>query len=135
WRGLERAGHRKEVSPKQQMKPHKSFLLLPIFVLSILIAGCRSRVITVHLTNTSAQPLSIIEVSYPGGTFGKNTLAAGEGYRYNIKTIGDGALKIQFTDAQGGTHNAEGPGVKKNQEGSVEIALTQDAVSAKASLH
>jgi hypothetical protein len=116
------------------MKPHKSLLLLPLFLLAIFIAGCRARVITVHLTNTSAQPLSIIEVSYPGGTFGRNALAAGESYRYNIKTLDDGTVKIQFTDAEGHTHKADGPAVKRSQEGSIEISLTQDSASAKASL-
>ena len=72
-----------------------------IFLLSTLLVttGCRSRLITVHLTNTSAQPLSIIEIAYPGGTFGKNSLAAGEVYTYRIKTLDDGTLKIEFTDA------------------------------------
>ena len=107
------------------------FLIILLFV---LLPGCRSRVIAVHITNASAQPLSIIEVSYPGGTFGKNALAVGEGYRYNIKTLGDGTLKIQFTDAEGHTHNADGPAVKRSQEGSIEISLTQDSASAKASL-
>lgn len=117
------------------MKSYKPALPLIFLLFALLTAtGCRSRVIKVRLVNTSAQPLSIIEVAYPGGTFGKNSLAAGEGYSYNIKTLDDGTLKIQFTDALGGNHKADGPAVKKNQEGSIELKLTQDSVSAAANL-
>jgi hypothetical protein len=119
---------------RNKMKLTTSARLFLISLLFVLITGCRSRVITVHLTNTSAEPLSIIEVSYPGGTFGKNSLAAGEAYRYTIKTLGEGTLKIQFTDAEGHTHSADGPGVKRSQEGSIEISLTQNSASAKANL-
>ena len=92
--------------------------------------GCRSRVIQVTLINTSTQPVSNIIVDYPGATFGKNTLAPGDTYHYVIKPLETGALKIQFTNAQGANHSFTGPTLQKDQEGSIEIKLNQDSAFA-----
>jgi hypothetical protein len=100
----------------------------------LLAAGCRSRVIQVTLINTSAQPVSNIIVDYPGATFGKNQLAPGDVYHYVIKPVETGALKIQFTNAQGTNRRVSGPTVQKDQEGSIEIKLNQDSASAIPSL-
>lgn len=96
--------------------------------------GCRSRVIQVTLINTSTQPVSNIIVDYPGATFGKNTLAPGATYHYAIKPLETGALKIQFTNAQGANHSFTGPTLQKDQEGSIEIKLNQDSASTSPSL-
>lgn len=105
-----------------------------LLLLVVASAGCRSRVIQVTLINTSAQPLSSIVVDYPGATFGKNTLAPGDTYHYVIKPVETGALKVQFTDAQGANHSFTGPTLQKDQEGSIEVKLSQDSGSAIPSL-
>jgi hypothetical protein len=97
-------------------------------------AGCRSRVIQVTLINTSTQPVSNIIVDYPGATFGKNALAPGDTYHYVIKPLETGALKIQFTNAQGANHSFTGPTLQKDQEGSIEIKFNQDSASTSPSL-
>lgn len=109
-----------------------SWLAIALIVL-LGANGCRSRVIKVSLTNTSAQPLSAIIVDYPNATFGVNTLAPGTTFQYTIKPLGSGSLKLQFTDAAGKTHNVTGPAVNKGQEGTIAINLTQD--SAAAGIH
>ena len=103
-------------------------------VLLFSATGCRSRVIKVSLTNSSEQPLSAIIVDYPNATFGVNTLAPGKMFQYTIKPLDNGALKIQFTDANGKIHNVAGPAVKKNQEGTIAIRINQDSVSAASTL-
>ena len=117
------------------MTSHKTALGF-VCLLSVLLitAGCRSRVIKVSLTNTSEQPLSAIIVDYPNATFGVNTLAPGRTFQYTIKPLDSGALKIQFTDAGGKTHNVTGPSVRKGQEGSIAIRINQDSASAGSSL-
>ena len=110
------------------MKLRKTVLSLAVLLSTLLAAtGCRSHVIKVSLTNTSAQSVSMIEVAYPGASFGVNTLAPGKTFQYIIKPVEDGILKIQFADAKGTTHKTYGPEVKKGQEGSIEIMLTQDS--------
>src|SRR5215472_138291 len=111
----------------------KSRLALLLLLVGASV-GCRSRVIQVTLINTSTQPVSNIIVDYPGATFGKNTLAPGDTYHYVIKPLETGALKIQFTNAQGANHSFMGPTLQKDQEGSIEIKLNQDSASASPSL-
>lgn len=101
------------------------------FFLLLAAAGCRSRVIHVRLNNTSAQPVSVIIVDYPGATFGVNSLAPGKTFQYVIKPTDRGAVKVQFTDAQGVNHAYSGPTVEKGQEGTIEIKITQDSASAE----
>ena len=111
----------------------KSRLALLLLLVGASV-GCRSRVIQVTLINTSTQPVSNIIVDYPGATFGKNTLAPGDTYHYVIKPLETGALKIQFTNAQGANHSFTGPTLQKDQEGSIEIKLNQDSAFANPAL-
>jgi len=108
--------------------------LAAVLIVLLAVAGCRSRVIRVSVTNTSEQPLSAIVVDYPNATFGVNTLAPGKTFQYTIKPLETGVIKIQFTDANGKTHSATGPAVKKGQEGTVAIRINQDSASAGSAL-
>jgi hypothetical protein len=107
--------------------------LSPLAVLLILSAtGCRSRVINVRLVNDSAQPISVIIIDYPGATFGVNTLAPGKSFQYRFQPSENGALKIQFTNAQGVIHKITGPTVQRNQEGRMEIRFTQETAAVES---
>ena len=116
------------------MKSPKLSLVCCLLATLAAIAGCRSRVINVNLTNSSSRPVSSIIVDYPTATFGVNALDPGKSFHYVIKPLDNGALKIQFVDAAGKTHNVTGPMVKKGQEGTIEITITQDSASAEAKL-
>ena len=111
------------------MKPLKLFVILAV---SVTVMGCRSRVVLVKLINTSPQPLYTIVVDYPGATFGVNQLDPGKTYQYAIKPQNTGKLKIQFTDASGHTHNTSGPELHQDDEGTVDIRLSQEAADADA---
>lgn len=103
-------------------------------VLTIACLGCRSHVIQVTLTNTSAQAVSHIIVDYPAATFGKNTLAPGDIFRYAIKPVETGVLKVHFTNAQGVNRSFNGPTLHKDQEGSIEIKINQEGATASPAL-
>lgn len=105
-----------------------ALLLLAFFT------GCRAHMVKIKLVNTSAGPLSTIIVDYPSATFGKDKLAPGETFSSTVKITDDGALKIQFTDANGGNHTSTGPVLHKNQEGVIEIRFTQDKATANINL-
>ncbi len=93
----------------------------------VLLASCsRSRVIKVNVINSSSDKISNIIVDYPSATFGVRLLAPGKTFQYAIKVTEDGALKIEFTDAQGKIRKFPGPAVRKDDEGNIEIKLTQD---------
>jgi hypothetical protein len=103
-------------------------------LLVAFLAGCRAHMITIRLINTSAGPLSTIIVDYPSATFGKDKLAPGETFSSTVKLTDNGALKVQFTDANGGNHTYTGPVLHKNQEGIIEVRLTQDKATASVNL-
>ena len=81
------------------------------------------------LVNTSSQPVSTIIVDYPDAAFGMNSLAPGKSFPYVIKPVGTGPLKVQFTNAQGVGHTANGPTLHKGDEGAIQIRLSQDSAA------
>ena len=101
-----------------------SRIALPLLLLAAL-AGCRSHVITVNLTNSSAAPIHTVQVDYPNATFGKDTLAPGETFSYAIKPLDKGKLKIQFTDSTGASHANEVVSLEPNDEGRIDVKFSQ----------
>ncbi|PYP89756.1 MAG: hypothetical protein DMG65_13045 [Candidatus Angelobacter sp. Gp1-AA117] len=104
--------------------------LLIVFILT----GCRSHVIKVTVINGSSEKISNVVIDYPGATFGISSLAPGKNFQYNIKPNDAGALKIQFANAHGSDRTSTGPVVHRNDEGSVEIRLTQDGATSVAKI-
>jgi hypothetical protein len=103
-------------------------VLLPLFLL-YLLAGCRSHVIVVTVTNHSGAEMRNLEVNYPGGSFGKESLASGESCTYRIKTLRSGEFTIAFEDAGGHAHAKKGPKLNGNQEGSLNVDVQPAEVS------
>ena len=109
------------------------------FCLTLLLSfaaltGCKSRVIKVSVVNTSAQPVTNIAIDYPGAAFGVSSLSPGKTFLYTIKPLDNGPLKVEFTDAAGKRHVASPNTLHKNDEGSLVIKLTQDAVVAEPNI-
>ena len=107
---------------------------VPLLLLLLLTACSTSHVIKVNVINSSPDKLSNIIIDYPSATFGIPSLAAGKNFHYVIKVTENGALKIEFTDAQGKVKRFPGPDVRKDDEGTMEIMLTQDAALADVKL-
>jgi hypothetical protein len=78
------------------------------------------------IVNHEARPVSLVEVNYPGGSFGVQTIAAGASYRYRFHALSTGTMSLSFTDADRKTHNATGPELKQNQEGTLGIDIQAD---------
>lgn len=105
-----------------------------LFIVLVALAGCRAHMITITLINTSAQPISTIIVDYPTATFGKDKLAPAESFSSPVKITDDSALKVQFTDANGGNHTYTGPVLHRNQEGSIYIRFDQNGAVAQTNV-
>jgi hypothetical protein len=56
-------------------------------------------------------------------------LAPGKTFQYVIKATGTGPVKVQFTDATGASHAATGPTIRKGDEGTMQIKLTQQSAA------
>jgi hypothetical protein len=106
-----------------------------LFLPLVVLAGClNTQMIQVTVTNTSTESLSTIEIGYPEATFGINLLAPGKSFRYKVKATATGPMKIRFFSAHGVNRTAQGPVLHKNEEGSIEINLTQDGASVSTTL-
>ena len=105
-----------------------------LLIVSFILTGCRSHVIKVTVINSSSEKISNVVIDYPGATFGISSLAPDKTFPYSIKPNDTGPLKIQFANAHGADRSATGPVVHRNDEGSVEIRLTQDGATSAAKL-
>lgn len=100
-----------------------------------LATGCQTRFVAMTIENNTDHPLKMVELDYPGASFGVSTLAPHGVYSYRFKAIGSGALALSFTDAAGGTHTAAGPEIKDAQGGTLVVSIgDHGAVSWKPTL-
>ena len=102
----------------------RAFLAL----LLIPAAGCHSAYVEAVLTNQTGQPLTLVEVDYPSASFGTQALTPGQDFRYRFKILGDGPVKLIYTDAQNKEHHIEGPQLREGQEGSLHITVAPGGV-------
>lgn len=100
------------------------FLLL----LALLLAGCASRVTTVHITNDTGAEIRNIEVEFPGGSYGIPHLAPGKTHDARIKPMADKPLNIAFVDATNQQHRSRGPLVKKDITADTTIHITAEGL-------
>ena len=98
-------------------------LAIAMFVL-LLLAGCRSRVITVATTNTTHAIIRNLEVQYPGGSYGIPVLEPGRTHEYRIKPFRAGDLLVSYIDESGTVRKHTGPTLKKDEEGRIVITIS-----------
>jgi hypothetical protein len=70
--------------------------------------------------------IQLLEVDYPSASFGANTLASGEVFRYRIQLRGTGQMKVQYSTSDRGQARltqVDGPTVAERQEGRLQIVL------------
>lgn len=91
--------------------------------LLMLMAGCQSPWIQCTIVNHEATPVSLVEVNYPGGSFGVQTIAAGGSFHYRFHSLGTDTLSMDFTDAARANHTATGPELQQRQEGTLRIEI------------
>jgi hypothetical protein len=89
----------------------------------VLLAGCRSPWVQCTIVNHEETPVSLVEVNYPGGSFGVQTITAAASYHYRFHALSTDTLSIDFTDATRHSHTVSGPELKQNQEGSLLIDI------------
>lgn len=105
------------------------------FLLLFALSGClHSHVIQVTVTNASSEKVSNIVIDYPEATFGINVLDPGKSFEYKIKPTNTGPVKIQFLSSHAVDRAWSGPVVHRNDEGSIEIKLTQDGATAETKI-
>jgi hypothetical protein len=89
-------------------------------------SGCRSPWIQCTIVNHEETPVSLVEVNYPGGSFGVQTIAAEASYHYRFRNLSTDPVSIDFTDAAGRSHTVSGPQLEPGQEGVLGIEIEAD---------
>lgn len=92
-----------------------------------LLAGCRSPWVQTTVVNQQDTPIKLVEVDYPGGSFGVQTIAPHASFHYRFHILANEAVKIGFTDAANHAHNASGPELHQGEEGSLAIDIEPDS--------
>jgi hypothetical protein len=91
--------------------------------LLLLLSGCHSPWIQCTIVNHEDAPVSLVEVNYPGGSFGVQTIAAGASYHYRFRNLSTETVSLEFTDAARQSHTATGPELRQGQEGTLLIEI------------
>ncbi len=100
-------------------------LVLALATASLLAsAGCHSAYIEATVRNSTATPVSLVEVDYPSASFGRESIPAGADYHYRFKILGQGPTKVLWTDAAHQEHTVPGPTLHEGDEGTLTITLT-----------
>jgi hypothetical protein len=101
----------------------RRWLAVSVLLMLVSLAACRSAFVQATITNNSGGDISDVQVDYPTASFGLNNIAGGASYHYRFKIQGSGKPKISFTDAVRKTHQAEGPELHENEEGTLGITI------------
>jgi hypothetical protein len=117
---------------------HMSFTRSTIVTLAavglLAAAGCHSAYIEATVKNTTASPVSLVEVDYPSASFGRESIPAGADYHYRFKVLGNGPTKVLWTDAARQDHTVPGPTLHEGDEGTLTITLAPATATWNLSL-
>ena len=104
------------------MRLLRALALLPALSLS----ACRSPYVEATVSNRTAQPIQLVEVDYPSASFGTQSLAPGADFHYRFKVLGEGKMKLIYTDSAHNEQKSEGPLLNEGAEGPILITIQPD---------
>ena len=103
---------------------------------AVSITGCRSPWVQATILNNEETPVNLVEVHYPGGTFGVQNIAAHGKYTYRFHILSDDPVEVDFTDAAGREKKIKGPELDQGEEGTLTIEIRSgDQVVWTTGLH
>ena len=88
-----------------------------------LAAGCQSPWVRASVVNDGNTPVNLVEVDYPGGSFGVQTIAPHSTFRYQFHILLDDEVTMSYTDSTGHNHKAKGPQMETGEEGTLRIEI------------
>lgn len=90
------------------------------------MGGCRSPWVQTTIENRQDTPVSVVEVTYPGGSFGVQSIAARASFRYRFHILTNDAISISFNDAAGHARTDKGPMLRQGESGTLRIVIAPD---------
>ncbi len=82
-----------------------------------VLTGCHSAFVETTLVNRTDKTLRLVEVDYPSASFGTQSLPPGASFHYKFKIIGEGPVKLTWTDEAAKEHTVDGPSLHEGQAG------------------
>ncbi len=113
------------------MRLLRALALLP----ALALTACHSAFVNATIQNRSSQPIHLIEVDYPSASFGTQSLAPGGDFHYRFKVLGEGRMKLIYTDAAHQEKKFEGPELKEGAEGALTITILPNDVQWRNETH
>jgi hypothetical protein len=100
-------------------------LVQSLVALSALTAlcGCKSAWVQATVTNDEDTPVNLVEVNYPGGSFGVQNIAPHSTFHYRFHILANDPVDVNFTDAAGQTKDVKGPELDQGEEGTLRIDI------------
>jgi hypothetical protein len=101
-----------------------------VLLATVALTSCRrfefrSPGVTITTMNNSHQPVSAIEVDYPGGSYGIGSIAPGGRHVRWVKVTGSAPLRIDFNDSKG-EHQAKPLTLHAGESGSIVLHIQDD---------
>ena len=107
----------------QAMK--RALVLLSAALLTV-VAGCRSPWVQATIDNQQDAPVRVVEVTYPGGSFGVQSIAAHASFHYRFHILSNDVISIAFNDLAGHMRTDKGPMLHQGESGTLRIVLAHD---------
>lgn len=84
---------------------------------ALILSGCHSAYVNATISNHGLTPISVVQVEYPSASFGTQSIAPGQEFKYRFKVLGSGTVKLTYTDEARVEHKFTGPSLKEGDEG------------------
>ena len=83
------------------------------------LSGCKSPWVQATVINDEDTPVRLVEVNYPGGSFGIQTIAPHSSFHYRFHILSNDPVEVDFTDAAGHNEAIKGPQLDQGEEGTL----------------
>ena len=90
---------------------------------ALIATGCQSPWVQATVVNDEETPVNLVEVNYPGGSFGIQNIAPHSSFHYRFHILTDDRVEVDFTDAAGHSQAVKGPELDPGEEGTLRIDI------------
>ena len=89
----------------------------------ILLSGCQSPWVQATITNDQDTPINLVEVNYPGGSFGIQNIAPHASFHYRFHILLNDKVELVYTDSTNHNHTVKGPELDQGEAGTLGIDI------------
>jgi len=94
-----------------------------VLAAALFVTGCQSPWVQATVVNDEDTPVNLVEVNYPGGSFGIQSIAPHSSFHYRFHILTDDRVEVDFTDAAGHNEAVKGPELDPGEEGTLRVDI------------